>query len=215
MASGNPCLNRALAATVSLGGLSGSILSAAGGESARSLLVTSARDGEGKSTAAVAMAVALARQSSAPVLVVDVNFRRPALAQWFGVAPEPGFREYLRSGSGAPAVHRTGEPGLSVLTAGGNVTVADMQTAFPSRLKELLNQFSCVVLDGDSTLTSSDAALFARHVDGIVLAAECEQTKWEVISQAHERLARLGGRVLGVTLNKRKLYIPGVFYEKS
>jgi len=207
-------LRRALATTNSLLGFPGSLLSAANGDSVRTLLVTSGRDGEGKTTVAVGIASALSRQSNAPVLLVDANHRRPALASWFGITSTPGFSEFLADTSGEHPFHKDEASGLSILSAGGQASISDLLPSFPSRLKVLQDQFSYVVIDGDSTLTSSEASLFARHVDGIVLVAECGQTKWEVISQARERLARLGGRVLGVALNKRKFYIPGVFYGK-
>ena len=204
-------LRKALATVASLEGLSGSLLNASGGNSVRSLLVTSGRDGEGKTTMAVGIAAALARQSRNPVLLVDVNFRHPALATWFGVASEPGFREFLTSQTGEEIFHATGESGLFMLAAGHRGSLPELLAALPLKLKALLERFAYIVLDGDSTLTSSDTALFARHVDGVVLVAECERTKRGVIVQAQ---ARLGGHLLGVALNKRKLYIPGVFYGK-
>ena len=208
-------LRLALATSASLEGLPGSILSAANGDVVRSLLVTSGRDGEGKSTMAVGMAAALARQSNAAVLLVDGNARRPALADWFDVPAEPGFHEWLVDAALDAVIHRTETPGLSVLTAGGRAaSIPDLLTAFPLRLKTLLERFAYVVMDGDSILTSAGAAMFAKHVDGIVLVAECERTKWEVIAETRSRLDRMGGRVLGVALNKRKFYIPGVFYGK-
>jgi len=56
--------------------------------------------------------------------------------------------------------------------------------------------------------------LLAGQVDGVVLVAECEQTKWEILALCKEKLGRLGGQVLGVILNKRQFYIPGALYGK-
>ncbi len=214
MIAAKESLDKILEHAGSLISLQGSLLSAANGKGMRSLLVTSGRDQEGKSTVAIGLAVALARQANARVLLVDGNFRRPALANLFGLSVEPGLREFLTGSSGEQVIQKTDEPRLSLLTSGGSGSVAELLTKLPERLQVLCEGFDHVIFDGDSTLTSSEAVLLARHVDGVVLVAECEQTKWEILSLCKEKLARLGGTVLGVVLNKRQFYIPGALYGK-
>jgi len=214
MGSENKALDKILQHTNSLTGLQGSLLSAANGETVRSLLVTSSRDHEGKSTVSTGLAAALARQAHAKVLLVDSNFRRPALANLFGLSTTPGLRSFLHGSPADQVVQQTSEPRLSLLATDVGESVADLSARLPERLGALYEKFDYVVFDGDSVLTSSEAVLLAQHVDGIVLVAECEQTKGEVLSLCIEKLARLGGRVLGVILNKRQYYIPEVFYEK-
>ncbi|MBI9020373.1 MAG: CpsD/CapB family tyrosine-protein kinase [Verrucomicrobia bacterium] len=214
MIAAKESLDKILKHAGSLNSLQGSLLSAANGRAIRSLLITSGRDREGKSTVAVGMAAAMARQANAKVLLVDGNFRRPALAALFGLQDGPGLREFILGSSGEQVIQQTDEPRLSLLTAGGSCSIAELLTKLPERLKVLCEEFDYVVFDGDSTLTSSEAALLAQHVDGVVLVAECEQTKWEIISLCKEKLTRLGGKVLGVVLNKRQFYIPGAFYGK-
>ena len=207
-------LDKILKQADSLTSLQGSLLSAANGKGMRSLLVTSGRDQEGKSTVAIGLAVALARQANARVLLVDGNFRRPTLANLFDLSVAPGLREFLTGSSGEQVIQKTNEPRLSLLTSGGSGSVAELLTKLPDRLRALYEGFDYVIFDGDSTLTSSEAVLLARHVDGVVLVAECEQTKWEILALCKEKLTRLGGTVLGVVLNKRQFYIPGALYGK-
>ncbi len=77
MGTSKKVLDKILEHAGSLAGLQGSLLSAANGKELRSLLVTSGRDKEGKSTVAIGLATALARQAHAKVLLVDGNFRSP------------------------------------------------------------------------------------------------------------------------------------------
>jgi len=214
MTSARESLNRILEYAGSLASLQGSLLSATNGKGVRSLLVTSGRDQEGKSTVAIGIAVAMARQANARVLLVDANFRSPALAEMFGLSSEPGLREFLMGSPAEQVIQRTGEPRLSLLSAGSAGSIAGLLPKLPDGLSALCEGFDYVVFDGDSTLTSSEAALLAQHVDGVILVAECEKTKREIISLCTEKLARLGGKVLGVVLNKRQFYIPGALYGK-
>lgn len=198
----------------SLAELQGSLLSATSGKAVRSLLVTSGRNAEGKSTVAVGLAVALARNANVKVLLVDANFRRPSLAGLFGLSPAPGLCEFLTGLPGDQVIQKTNEPRLSLLSSGEKSSVAELLVKHSGRLSALCEGFDYVVFDGDSTLTSSEAALLAQHVDGVILVAECEQTKWEILALCKEKLSRLGGQVLGVVLNKRQFYIPGALYGK-
>lgn len=207
-------LDQILKQAVSLTELQGSLLSASRGKTVRSLLITSGRDLEGKTTVSAGIAAALARHAHAKVLLVDVNLRRPALAQLFGVSAAPGLREFLQGASVEQVIQQTAEPRLSLLTNGGDGSIAELLAKLPERLEALYARFDYVVFDGDSTLTSSEAALLAQHVDGVVLVAECEQTKREILSLCKEKLTRLGGKVLGVVLNERRFYIPGALYGK-
>ncbi len=207
-------LDKILEHAGSLSSLQGSLLSAANGKSIQSMLVTSGRDSEGKSTVAIGLATALARQANAKVLLVDANFRRPALAGLFGLSVAPGLTEFLSGSSEEQVIQKTDEPRLSLLTAGSGGSIAELLSKLPERLAALCGGFDYVIFDGDSTLTSSEAVLLARHVDGIVLVAECEQTKREILSLCKKKLIRLGGQVLGVVLNKRQFYIPGALYGK-
>ena len=210
-------LRRALAATTPLSSIPESLLGAAPGESLRSLLVTSGRAGEGKTTVAIGIAAALAKQPKTSVLLVDASTRDPVLANWFEVGNEPGFCEWLGADPALKDVfHETSTSGLYVMSAGAQgAPVATLLANFPERMQTLLERFTYVVFDGDATLSSSGGPLLSRHVDGVVVVAECEKTKREVVAETRLRLERAGGRVLGVVLNKRNFYIPGVFYGKG
>lgn len=212
MAVGNKSLEQILKYAGSMEGLQGSLLSAAKGNAVRSVLVTSGKNREGKSTVAIGLAAALA--ADAKVLLVDGNLRRPVLADLFGVSSSPGLTDVLAGSDPDQAVQQTGVSGLSLLPAGGGESILRHLEKLPELLQTLYTRFDCIVFDGDSTLTSSEAALLAKRVDGVVLVAECEQTKREIIALSQEKLTALGGRVLGVVLNKRQFYIPGVLYGK-
>jgi capsular exopolysaccharide synthesis family protein len=208
----NKSLERILKYAGSMEGLQGSLLSAAKGNAVKSLLVTSGKNREGKSTVAIGLAAALARDAT--VLLVDGNLNRPVLADLFNVPSSPGLTDVLGGADLDQAVQQTTVSGLSLLPAGSGGSILKQLEKLPQQLQALYSKFDCIVFDGDSTLTSSEAALLAKQVDGVVLVAECEQTKREIITLCQEKLAALGGNVLGVVLNRRQFYIPGALYGK-
>lgn len=189
-------------------------LSAAGRQT-KLLCFTSCFDGEGKTTAALNAAYGLASGGEDRVLLVDGNLAHPRLQRLFSADPEPGLQEILNGEcSIEDALHPTQYPGLDLLPAGGN----RFGGSFPvTRMKAFLdiveNAYDYVIVDGTSIFTSSDASRIAPLFDGMVLVVACEQTKWEVVQSAEERISNAGGEILGVALNKRKFHIPKKVYQ--
>jgi protein-tyrosine kinase len=201
-----------------LSALESNILSAAKGSPVRTLFITSSRRREGKTTAALAMAHSLSVGAAGRVVLVDANLSNPTLHECFQVSDSPGLLDYLVSRSELTEIavdteyHR-----LSVIPLGGavaNVAGAFAPQVFKGKLDALASQYEYVVIDGDSILSSSNAAIMAQYFDGVLLVIECEKTKWQVLQLAREKVEGVGGNVLGVVLNKRHHYIPRGLYGK-
>ena len=192
--------------------LEGHLLSATAGKLSVTLLVTSARAGEGRTTTAVAIAHALATESNAKVLLVDADTVAPTLHTHFGIEKTPGLSE---CSEGEQKIAETGIERLSVMPAGN----APEQTArflsgdgIVPLLAEWSDLYDHIILDTSPAPATPTPSLLAPHVNGILLVAECERTKWQVLETAQEKLIGAGGNVLGVILNKRRYYIPKFLY---
>jgi len=198
--------------------LEGNILSAAKGKEIKSIFVTSCRPGEGKTVSAVVVANALSEAANARVLLADVNLRSPKVHDLFGVESTPGLTDLLLSRkSEDEAIKGTEYPRLSILPCGTpqeNLSDAFKPDTFAQKLASLRSKFDYVLCDGESVLSSSLVPMIARYFDGIIVIVECEKTKWEVLDLAKEKIANVGGNVLGVALNKRQYYIPRGLYDK-
>jgi len=203
---------------VDLYGLKGNILSAAKGKEVKTIFITSSRHSEGKTTAAIAIAHSLATAGNSKVLLVDANLRAPKVHELFEVQNAPGLTDLLLSRAGEDeALKSTEYERLTVLPCGSGGQEAGgalRPETLASGLASLTSKFDYVVCDGDSVLGSSDAAIVAKHFDGVMFVIECEKTKWEVLSVAKEKLLNVGGIVLGVVMNKRRYYIPRGLYAK-
>jgi capsular exopolysaccharide synthesis family protein len=171
----------------------------------KSLLITSASQREGKSSVASKLAIALAHAQHRVVLV-DADMRRPTVHQLWNHGLEPGLASVL-SGTAAmaQALHSTPVPGLSVLTSGGVSSEAPElleSPVFAQLLKVLEEHFDWVIIDSPPALTVSDASIIAQRATGILFVVAATSTSARAARLAIEELKRIGGRVLGVVMNR-------------
>ncbi|MBI4614784.1 MAG: CpsD/CapB family tyrosine-protein kinase [Planctomycetes bacterium] len=196
----------------------GNLLSAAAGTIVKSIYVTSARPGEGRTTAAVSIASGLNADGRRRVVIVDGCPGAPELHEAFGVEREPGWTDLVLLRSALPDVLRpTQVANLSVIPCGANGSGspdAYETEAFSKALWKVRDAADYIVFDGEPALTSSHAPLLAGKFDGVVFAVECGKTKWQVLDLARDKIERVGGKVLGVVLNKRKYHVPRLLYGK-
>jgi len=171
------------------------------GKPAKTVLVTSAAPGDGKTTLAVNLAVCIASLNKR-VLLIDANFRKPDVARIFDLGNIPGLGDILSYGD-APVqtIHRIDGTSLSILTAG----TAPAQSGFlgSSRMRELLDGFSSqhdyVIIDAPP-LMLADARVLAPMVDGVVCSIRALSSKRSALDESIATLRRLGARTIGVTL---------------
>jgi polysaccharide biosynthesis transport protein len=182
----------------------------------RSVLVSSAVTGEGKSTTASNLAVVLA-QLGRKVLIVDGDLRKPRLHQIFSVSNRAGLVSFLTGSAEAPDVFlQTKIPNLWVAPS-GPTPPNPSELLSSNRMKDFLElagqHFDHVVVDSTPTLPVTDAAIVGTLVDGTVLCIGANQVLREDAVACRDRLALAGCRVLGVVLNRFR--VPSSRYGKA
>jgi len=174
-----------------------------GGEGGRPrvIVLTSANPGEGKTTVASNLAVALARVEKR-VLLIDGDIRKPRLHDLFGLDNGAGLCEAL-STSPAASIKETSIPNLFVLPSGRR-THADERIFFTSRLPQLLRrlktEFDMILIDTPPMLQMSDARLMGNHADAVIVVV-AQHTQRDAVLLVQQRLAEDGTRLLGMILN--------------
>jgi tyrosine-protein kinase Etk/Wzc len=179
-----------------------------GGEALKTLVVTSATPGEGKTLTAANLAVTLA-YDGLRVLLVDCDIRRPRVHGMFRVPRAPGLMEMLTTTAapGTPphqAIRQTGIAGLFVLTCGAlpsNAANLLSGTRMRVLLQELREQFDMIVLDTPPVLATADAGIVASLTDGVLLVVRAGATDRNAAQRACQHLANVGARVVGTVLN--------------
>ncbi|MBW1804591.1 MAG: CpsD/CapB family tyrosine-protein kinase, partial [Deltaproteobacteria bacterium] len=172
----------------------------------RSLLVTSAHPGEGKTLTAVNLAVSVSHEVNQTVLFVDADLKTPSVHQFFGLDARRGLTDFLLRQAEIPELLlNPGIEKLVLLPAGTRVpnsaellgsprmdsVINEMKTRYPDRL---------IILDGPPLLTCADSLIISQFIDGILLVVEAEKTPIKSIEKAMELLYEKP--LLGTVLNK-------------
>lgn len=174
-------------------------------KSPQTILVTSAANGEGKTTFALSLAQYLSSIKSR-VIIVDADTDSPSLATLAGTDVAPGFAE-LMSGSNdyTKAVKRDGA-NLAVIPAGDrdrNSVDILSSNAFPQMLETLKSQYDYVILDCANAQSSTDAEVIAGQVDNVILVAQWNKTPKKALKKVAENLRQHARDIPSVILNKR------------
>jgi succinoglycan biosynthesis transport protein ExoP len=186
----------------------------AGDRPITSVLVTSSRAREGKTTIAWNLASAAA-SAGLSVAVVEADMRRPTIASRYGLESRPGLAEVL-SGQVpvADAVQTVATVAdrdsngylrpMRVLVAGDPPTnpAALMQSSAMLRVLDVLRRdHDLIVVDTPPVAHVSDAISLLRHVDGVLVAAAVSSTRSPEASRLRAQLQSLDARILGVVAN--------------
>ena len=171
----------------------------------RTLLVTSAMPGDGKTTIAANLAVAFA-QAGRTVCLVDADLRKPEVHNTFRVANEAGLAEMLQGDEYTfeTITHPSEVDGLRILTAGSMPANPAELIASPrmrSILAGLAAKVDLLILDSPPLQAVTDAAILASLTDGTILVTAAGRTRRALVVRAVETLARVGARSLGAVLN--------------
>lgn len=170
----------------------------------QSIAITSATQGEGKSTTTADLAIALA-QTGKKVLLVDADLRRPVAHQYFGHDLGPGLADLLLGNTAAKGcVRESPIENLSLVTAGNAVkNPGDLLAS--QELQQLAQDwsehFDHILFDVPPVLAVSDATAFLHELDGIFLLCRSDLLPEQVVEQATRRLRLSGAPLLGAILN--------------
>jgi capsular exopolysaccharide synthesis family protein len=169
----------------------------------RTVALTSALPDEGKTTAAVNLALVSAMGVGRRVLLVDCDLRHPQVHTALGLRPEFGIAEVLTEQVPVErAICKVEGCTLEVLPVRGAPSNPSELLA-SGRMRDLLDQlarnYDQVILDAPPTLSLPDAKTLSELVDGLVLVVRAGQTSEDDIQAALDVLDRR--RLLGVVLN--------------
>ena len=169
----------------------------------RSIVVTSANPGEGKSTVSSALARLLA-ESGQPTILVDADLRRPAQAKLFERDGLVGLTQVLAGDlPAASALLESGTDGLQLLLA-GRIPPNPSELVGSQRMHRLIEELSqehTVIIDAPPLLPVTDAGLLTAASDGAILVLKVGKTYKEQVALAVRMLGRVGGKMLGSVMN--------------
>ncbi len=181
----------------------------------RTLLVSSAIPGEGKTVMASNLAIVFA-QSGRKVILVDADLRKPGVHKLFNLPNAEGLTSMLRSDAIdlQAASHETEEAYLRVLTTGPlppNPAELLGSQRMRTVLATLQKSADLVILDSPPLEAVADASVMSSFVDGTILVVDAGRSRRRSVRRARELLERAGARVLGAVLNRAAATSPSSY----
>lgn len=166
--------------------------------------ITSAVPGEGKSTTAVNLAIALA-QAGKKVVLVETDLRKPKASSYLGVESGLGLTDVLAGEAKLEDALLPWNRGLiTVLPAGHtppNPSELLSSHRFEQVVKTLRDQFDHVIVDATPLLPVTDGAIVSKAADGAVLVVRFGKTTREQITTSVTALDQVGANLLGTAMN--------------
>lgn len=174
------------------------------GNASKAILITSSLPGEGKTTTATNLAIALA-QSGQSVALVDADLRRPRVNDYLGLDRNAGLTTALIGAADIEDLLQPwGDDGLYVLTA-GQIPPNPSELLGSEAMKQLVSRleqaFDTVIIDAPPLLPVTDAAVLAQQVGGVVLVVGSSRVRLPEVEKSLAALEMVSAGLLGVVLN--------------
>jgi len=171
----------------------------------KTVLVTSSLPGEGKSTTATNLAIALA-QAGQTVCLIDADLRRPMVNDYLGLDRNAGLTTALVGSADVnDLLQAWGTDSLYVLTS-GQIPPNPSELLGSAEMKVLIGRlesaFDSVVIDAPPLLPVTDAAVLSQHVGGVVVVVGAQKLRTQDLEKALGALAMVGSNLLGIVLNR-------------
>jgi succinoglycan biosynthesis transport protein ExoP len=183
------------------------------------ILVTSALPREGKTTAAVNLAVTLA-QLGDRTLIMDSDLRKPGIRRALNltVGKDAGLSSYLAGVCGLDDVlspHPTISNLIALTTGPVPPSPADLLSSHRMReaIADLRRRFKFIVIDSPPIMAATDAVILSALTDGVLLVVRSGSTPKEAFTRSRDLLAAVKCRLLGVVLNAVDSRAPDYYYS--
>lgn len=185
--------------------LRGNILFPASGKPPRSILVTSAVPGEGKSFVATNLAVSIAQNINEHVFLMDCDIRKPSVHRALGLGDVPGLAEYLADEVALESLLvRTQVKKLTILP-GGNPPHNPAELLSSKKMSALLKEVGerygdrYVIIDSPPPQLTAETSAIARQVDGILIVLKYGSTPRGMVEDLVETLGK--EKIIGCVMN--------------
>jgi capsular exopolysaccharide synthesis family protein len=168
------------------------------------LVVTSPGPQDGKTTAAISLAITMA-QAGARVLLIDTDMRKPRIHRSFGISPDKGISTAIMGNAPlADVVLHSEIPNLDLLPC-GPIPPNPAELLHTERFRDVLAQcrasYDKVILDSPPTAPVTDPAIIGSISDGVLLVLRAGHTTRDAATLARRHLTDAGAHILGLVIN--------------
>ena len=185
--------------------------------SLKTIVISSALPGEGKTITAVNLAVTMAQHLDKTVLLVDCDLRGGIIHRLLAINTVQGLSDILTNGVALePALYKSKINNLTILP-GGNIPPNPSELLGSKRMKRLLEElkskFDYIILDSPPIIPLTDACVLSTQTDGVIYVVQARRTSRQVVRQAQNLLKHVHAKVLGLVLTQAEFYVPNYMYR--
>ncbi|MDU7453383.1 polysaccharide biosynthesis tyrosine autokinase [Clostridium saudiense] len=172
-------------------------------QSVKTFMVSSSLKGEGVTTVASNLALALSNVNS-KVLLIDANFKYSDINNVFNISNKAGLNDVITNNRKVEEVISNYSNSLDILLSG--TKIENQFEAFEKYdinklLLELKEKYDVVIIDTESIQSSPVTQLLTTIVDGVIVVVGAEKVNKQSVKNTLSSIAELGGRIVGVILN--------------
>lgn len=186
-------------------------------EQQRSIVITSPKPEDGRTAVACNLAGMVA-EGGRHVLLVDANFRRPAIHRFFPVRVTGGLSNILvGNGKFQDYVSKTDYPNMDVLISGPvppNPAELMGSKQMGEFIDEVIGLYDQVIFDAPPVLLASDACLLAARTDGVIMVCRAKANSRGIANRACGLISRVDSHIFGGILNAAQVRRGGYFREQ-
>jgi capsular exopolysaccharide synthesis family protein len=157
-------------------------------------------------------------ESGSRTVILELDLRKPMLADGFGIDQENGLSLFLSGHlNPLPKIHSTDIPNLHLIAAGPrppNPLALIQSERLEFLFKELGEVFRFILVDSPPLLTVADARVLGTRVDGSVLVVRAGTTPRKLVQRARNSLQHAGANVIGMILNGANMSRDDSYYYK-
>jgi capsular exopolysaccharide synthesis family protein len=185
----------------------------------KTLLMTSAMPGDGKTLLSVNLAFAMSQIENARVLLVDVDMRRPSVSRFLGLVPDKGLNTFIERGDAFDDVCWTLSESLDLVPT-MPVEENSAELLHGRQMIQFLNEakqrYDVIIMDGPPLFPIVDAQVLAPLVDAAILVVREGKTPCDLARQAAELIKPkfIGSILNGAEQNTKSAYY-GSYYRYS
>ncbi|MDD3416492.1 MAG: CpsD/CapB family tyrosine-protein kinase [Lachnospiraceae bacterium] len=171
----------------------------------KTILMTSAAPGEGKTTTLCNVAMTMA-DAGHKVIIIDCDLRKPRIHKFFEISNKEGITDVLLKGEDFKNFLKGGfHPNLEIITSGkipSNPSEILYSNAMKNLIEKIKMEYDFVFIDTPPVIAVTDAVIMSGYIDGVVLVCASGKTEVEMAKKAKEALRKVNANILGVVLNR-------------
>lgn len=185
-----------------------------GDKESKVILITSAEQGDGKSTVSFNLANKLSDLGK-KVLLIDIDIRKPSQHKKFNISNLWGLTDILVGECEINQAKQTISENLSVITAGKKVPIISeliSSREFKTIINKLREDYDYIIIDSAPINVISDAIGILGEIDGVILVARYRKTKKRSVYNVCKKINQANGKILGVVFNGVELNSNSYYY---